>query len=428
MPTWFIITACILIFATIMFLMEVARSRYVLEVKRKTLAVDTLPDAFDGVKIVLVSDLHQMEFGEYNTLLARKIKLEEPDYIFFAGDMGDSESYDVDAFYDLLEALGNDVPLIMVPGNHDLRLGGGRVHKNFVSEVQSAGAVILDNARAELALGDDKIYIYGFCPPLKKQEGVDIKYWNFAQVGDGDIEKRLGKCPEDAPVILLAHDPTHFLKYQKWGATLVLSGHMHGGLVRLPFIGGLFGPEFRVVPKYTAGEYKINKSTMFVTRGLGNDHFFRFGNAPEIVVLTLSNVESQIYKKSLEKPKSQFAMITDWFSSEWHSIGELLKERGDQLRDFFDRKKGVKKSRFAQAADAKKEANTYLAPKNRAKQNARKIKQGASRVVSDREYAADRKAARSPAAYRTSGERRAAQKPRARINVGEERRNPPRNK
>lgn len=362
-----VILIILAVFTLIMFGLELLRSRYVLNVTHNVITLDSLPDNFDGTKMVVISDLHQMRFGEYNELLAKKIKIEEPDYIFFVGDMGDSKKYNVDAFYDLLETLGRDIPFIMVPGNHDLRLGGGKVHKNFLREISNAGAVLLDNACAEMKAGDDKLYIYGFSQPLNPQKDVDIKYWDTAPVTDAFISGTLGKCPSDAPVILLAHDPTYFGCYSNWGADLVLSGHMHGGLIRLPFVGGLFSPTKKAFPKYTSGSYSINDSKLYVTRGLGTSTFTRFGNPPEISVLTLTQPNSRIFAESQQNNKPVIDMpkesLKDWAKSEWSSFKSLIQERSNQVSDFFSEMFGKKKSRFSKEADRRKKRNTYTAAK-----------------------------------------------------------------
>ncbi len=418
-----VIIIALVLFTAAMVFMEIIRSKYVLQVNRKNIVIESLPESFDGIKIALISDLHQMEFGEYNTTLAKKIKLEEPDYIFFAGDMGDSNSYSVDAFYDLMDALGDDIPLICVPGNHDLRLGGGKVHKNVVDEMTASGAVLLNNTCAQMALDDDKIYVYGFCPPLEKKEGVDIKHWAFEDIKKGDLERKLGKCPTDAPVILLTHDPAPFELYSNWGATLTLCGHLHGGVLRLPFIGGAFSPSKKLFPKYTAGEYELNGKKLFVTRGLGNDYFFRFGNAPEIAILTLTRSplaserllpvvlrddnalgisdevaaltargEHSDNDENSGNPVNDFKGAVkrawEWCRSEWKSLWALLHERSDDLRDSIDKKRGVEKNRYAKRADEEKEKNTYLSPRNRAKENLRNMRQGGERKVT---IAPDRK-------------------------------------
>ncbi len=305
---WFtpaqLIVIIAVVFIILMLALEFLRSRYALTVTKKFVTLERLPKAFDGTKIAVISDLHQMRFGESNSELAKRIKREEPDYIFFVGDMGDSNKFNVDAFYDLLESLGDKIPIITVPGNHDLRLGGGTLHKNFVREVERSGAVILSNTSAEMVSGGKKLYIYGFCQPLAQDAELPPRKWKFADVSEEDVENLLGKCPTDAPVILLAHDPNPFHCYSAWGADLVLSGHIHGGSIRLPFVGGLFGPEMPALPKYTAGIYTDDDTQMFVTRGLASA-IPRFLNPPEIAILTLTRPDSEL----LQQPAEPFVVM-----------------------------------------------------------------------------------------------------------------------
>jgi len=383
-PVSTIITVSIIVFALIMIGFEIIRSRYVLSVTRKTVVLDELPEAFDGTRIAVISDLHQMRFGDFNEELAKHIRREFPDYVFFAGDMGDAEKFNVDAFYDFLDSLGSDIPLIMVPGRDDLRIGGGTVHRNFAREVEYAGALLLHNTCAELLSDKSKLYVYGFCPPLEPQEDVAAVNWDYAEVSEDDLPNMLGRCPTDAPVLLLAHDPKNFEAYSKWGAQLVISGFMHGGLVRIPHFGGIFSIDGgKLFPKYTGGEYELDDSRMIVNRGLGSPNGLRFFNAPEITLITLSlpedrkpvpepeaeeiaepvieTVEAALPLK--ERIKKQIGFISDWFKSENRSLRELLYERSIQIRDFFSLMTGKKRDRFAKVADEKKRKNTYVAPK-----------------------------------------------------------------
>ena len=199
----------------------------------------------------------------------------------------------------------------------------------------------------------------------------------------------LGRCPSDAPVLLLAHDPTSFEAYSKWGARLVLCGHTHGGIVRVPYFGGMFpiNEGGKLFPEYTGGEYEMDGCRMIVTRGLGSEKGVRFLNAPEISMIPLSlpesrkpapekvEVEEKVVEEKpentmsfAEKAKSQAAIISDWARGEARSLRELLYERSIQIRDFFGLMFGKKRSRFAKAADEKKRRNTYVAPKKPKKQ------------------------------------------------------------
>lgn len=381
-----IIVICIIVFAVIMLAFEFIRSRFVLSVTRRTVVLDDLPEAFDDTRIAVVSDLHQMRFGEFNQELAKHIRREEPDYILFAGDMGDSKKFNVDAFYDFMDSLGSDIPLIMVPGEHDLRIGGGAVHKNFAREVEHAGALLLNNSCAELMSGESKLYIYGFCPPLEPSEELPATDWKLAPVGENDLPAMLGRCPSDAPVLLLAHDPSAFDAYCAWGADVILCGHEHGGLIRLPYLGGFFAPEKGSRrSKYSGGLYENDGHHMLVTRGLGTPSAFRFLNAPEVSMLILSLPEDKkpapppepaepkpedevIMPVAASEPlgervRRQASIISDWGRGEARSLRELLYERSIQIRDFFSLMFGKKRSRFAKTADEKKKASIYVAPK-----------------------------------------------------------------
>ena len=385
-PVGTIIWICVIVFALLMVAFEFIRSRYVLSVTHREVVLDDLPEAFDGTRIAVISDLHQMRFGDFNEELAKHIRREFPDYIFVAGDMGDAGKYNVDAFYDFLDSLGSDIPLIMVPGRDDLRIGGGAVHRNFLREVEHAGGLMLNNTCAELLSGKSKLYVYGFCPPLEQQEEVPSTEWDYAPVSEEDLPAVLGRCPSDAPVLLLAHDPRPFEAYSRWGARLVLCGYSHGGMVRLPHFGGMFPvDEGKLFPEYTGGVYEMDNCRMIVNRGLGSPKGIRFLNAPEITVVTLSLPESRkpapaaseeepVEEKREsamsfgERARNQAAIISDWAKGESRSLRELLYERSIQIRDFFGLMFGKKRSRFARAADEKKRQNTYIAPKKPKKQ------------------------------------------------------------
>ena len=367
-----IIVTALIIFLLIMFVFELLRSRYVLSINRKMITLDSLPSNFDGTRLAVLSDMHQMRFGERNEELAKRIKREEPDYIMFVGDMGDVKHFDVSAFYDFLDSLGEDIPVILVPGLDDLRLGGGSVHKNFTKEVERSGAVLLHNTCAEMVSGDQKLYIYGFCPSLSGDKDTPAAKRTFASVDDDDLPALLGKCPGDAPVVLLAHDPAPFESYRLWGATLVLSGFNHGGGIHIPFLGGLFSPNGKFMPKYSGGQYELAGSQMFVTRGLGSSKL-RLFNAPEVAVLTLVRPDSELIPATAQRIsynaiiKGQLRQLGAWFKSEWRNFRDLLDERLTQIRDFFSMLFGKKRSRFAIAADAQKRRSTYIAPKDKKK-------------------------------------------------------------
>ena len=102
------------------------------------------------------------------------------------------------------------------------------------------------------------------------------------------MEHLVGKANRDRFQILLAHNPVYFEEYARWGADLVLSGHVHGGIVRLPFLGGVISPAFTLFPKYDGGKFERGDSTMLLGRGLGTHTLpVRMWNPGEIVLVTL---------------------------------------------------------------------------------------------------------------------------------------------
>lgn len=109
-------------------------------------------------------------------------------------------------------------------------------------------------------------------------------YRGLPSVGFEDVQNRIGKRPEGF-TILLAHNPDYFSAYAKWGADITVSGHIHGGIIR---IGkkGLLHPERKFFPKYSAGIYKLDDKALAVTAGLGK---FRLFNASEVMLVTLKN-------------------------------------------------------------------------------------------------------------------------------------------
>jgi hypothetical protein len=98
---------------------------------------------------------------------------------------------------------------------------------------------------------------------------------------------KLGKCPEEFS-ILIAHNPDYFDDYARWGADLTLSGHIHGGLVRLPFLGGVLSPKLKLFPKYDYGYFETGGKRMIITGGLGaHNPKIRINNPPELVIVTM---------------------------------------------------------------------------------------------------------------------------------------------
>ena len=392
LPNWLWIVIILSAFAACMVFLELNRSKYVLSVSHKAVTINGLPRVLDGMKFVVISDLHSMSFGKGNAELARKMKRERPDYILFAGNMGDAKAKDLDAFYDFLDSLGREIPVVMVPGKEDLRLGNGTLHKNFVKSVSEAGGVILNNSRAEINVDGEKIYIYGFCPSLKEEPGKPVKDWKFQKVRNNDVFDALGDCPQDATVILLTGYPKGFDAYSRWGASVVFAGGTHGGYYRIPFIDRLIRSQ-KIA--YTFGEYTMRRSKMYVTRGLGSPSKIRFNNPPEISVISIARPNSPLLKTMPVNTDSAYEVFMYWARSEGRAIRELLGERTDALRDWWDNLTHKKQSVYARKGTENKEKTVYMSPQERARENARRAMKGSgpvrrvSRVKTRSEYISD---------------------------------------
>ena len=248
-----------------------------LQVERFTFTSSRLPQGFAGCIIVQLTDLHGAEFGENNQDLIDQVRALSPDYIFLTGDLLDRfretpHSYAVD----LGAALAAIAPTYFVTGNHEWALP----HVPDLKDgLEAAGVTVLDNRFVTLDRGGDQILL----------AGVDDPNGYADQKTPEELAQEVREAWGDDFWLLLAHRNDRFLRqYSLLGADLVISGHGHGGMIRLPFTDGLISTDRTLFPSYTAGFYEENGSTAFVSRGLGNSGpSFRLFNRPQIAVLTL---------------------------------------------------------------------------------------------------------------------------------------------
>lgn len=243
-----------------------------------------IPSAFDGYKILQLSDLHNKDFG---TQIIKKIEKEAPDIIVLTGDMVSANHVNYSVFLNLAKYLSSKYKVYYIKGNHE-----GELSKNNYSVLEDAlnlyNIKILDNEMVRLKKDGSYINLYGmWCNQRYYSRADEDK--NYV-IKKENVTKLLGNINENEYNILLMHTPTYFDAYESWGADLVLTGHMHGGLVRLPYFGGVFSPDRKLFPKYCYGRYDINDSTMIVNSGLSRGETgFRLFNRPEIVTITLKS-------------------------------------------------------------------------------------------------------------------------------------------
>ncbi len=252
-------------------------SNHALQTQRFTYASPRLPEGFDGCVIVQLSDLHGAYFGEDNQELLSRVREAGPDYIFLTGDLLDQYRKTPHSYAAALGgALVDIAPTYFITGNHEWALPGVRELKR---ELEEAGVVVLSNEYVLLERSGDRVLLAGIDDPN-----------GFAdQKTPEELAQEVREAWGDGFWLLLAHRNNYFEKqYSLLGADLVISGHGHGGLIRLPFTDGLVSAERRLFPSYTAGFYTANGSDVFVSRGLGNSGpTLRLFNRPEVVVLTL---------------------------------------------------------------------------------------------------------------------------------------------
>ena len=253
-------------------------SNHSLQVERLTFSSPRLPEGFDGCTVVVLADLHGAVFGEDNQRLLETVSNQAPDVILLAGDLLDRfretpHSYAVD----LGRRLAAIAPTYFVTGNHEWALPDVPALKEALTE---AGVTVLDNRFVTLERGGDQILL----------AGVDDPNGYADQKTPEELAEEVRAAWGDGFWLLLAHRNNLFApRYSRLGADLVISGHGHGGMIRLPFTDGLISVERTLFPSYTAGFYEENGSTAFISRGLGNSGpSFRLFNRPEVAVLTLS--------------------------------------------------------------------------------------------------------------------------------------------
>ena len=285
------IVFCVLMFINIvisaMFISYII-SLFKIDVSKYEVASSKVPKAFDGFKILQLSDLHNRRFNKNNKKIVKIIEKQKPDIIVMTGDMVSSNSAGFSNFFSLVEELDGNYPIYYIFGNHEQRLSVEK-QASIIGKLREYGVKVLNNQQEFITKDDESIQIFGL-----KQEL--IYYTNYLKskktysYETKDMENAIRKADGKKFNILLAHNPLYFDTYEKWGADLIFSGHVHGGIIQIPFVGGLLSPERKLFPKYSGGEYEIDDSKMVVSRGLGYTKInLRFFNNPEICVVELKS-------------------------------------------------------------------------------------------------------------------------------------------
>ena len=227
-------------------------------------------------KVVQISDLHNHEFGKSNCRLVKRIRKEQPDAIFMTGDMLNDDKNRTDIIESLINELKHIAPIYFSLGNHEVQYIQQDVQ--LIQKLKNAGAVVLEKEYLDTEINNQEVRIGGIYGYVLSEE-----------YGDGSEQKFMKEFEDtDRFKILLSHMPERLLLWksmEQWDVDLVFSGHVHGGQVRIPFIGGLFAPEEGFFPTYTKGIFECGNGTMILSAGLGSSgRIPRINNLPEIVV------------------------------------------------------------------------------------------------------------------------------------------------
>lgn len=246
-----------------------------IQTEYRTIAMDALQAEGKELRIVQLSDLHGRQLGKEHKRLLKQVKSAHPDMICITGDLfGSREEYAM--LPTLLQGLCALAPTYYVTGNHEWQVKGlGQI----LEQMESMGVRVLRNEYEVIPWEGSELILVG----------VDDPCGPYDQKSPQSLLKEIReKEGQDSTVILLAHRNDGLPLWAQEGVALVLSGHCHGGVVRLPFVGGLFGPMRTFLPDYDAGLYRQGETSMFVSRGLGYSRVkLRLFNRPHVPVLIL---------------------------------------------------------------------------------------------------------------------------------------------
>lgn len=248
-----------------------------LEQERFIIYHKDIPKAFDGTKIIHLSDLHEIELGKHHQQLLKRIDMFQPEYIFISGDVidGRRKHHKKESLQELMQALCQRATVFYVNGNHEFK---NKFYPTLCDIMKEAGVIILENEQMMLEKENESISISGM---------MDANLF----MNQEDYEETLYDLKsKDGFRILLSHRPEQFEAYAKANYHLVFSGHAHGGQIQYAYRKGLFAPHQGFLPQYCDGLYQKEDTKMLVSRGLGDSKFpFRIHSSRHIIEVILKH-------------------------------------------------------------------------------------------------------------------------------------------
>lgn len=246
-----------------------------------------LPMGFEGCRIVLIADLHKKTFGYGYCNLINSVAAAQPEIIITAGDMYSRSSKNIMPVVKLMKKLSAIAPVYYTPGNHEI--GDMARLEKFCRALEKQGITVLRDRSITIERGGSQATLSGLELPLEYFFSYQGGHAQMRKLTAHQITHHIGEPGAGDYTMLISHDPLFLEAYSQWGANLVFSGHIHGGVIRLPVIGGVLSPERKFFPKYSKGLYRMGITTMALTSGLGK---FRLNNPSQIMLLILSRTSN----------------------------------------------------------------------------------------------------------------------------------------
>ena len=252
-----------------------------LQISEYNIIDNKIPDNFNNYKIIQVSDFHNTKSRILTKTLIKEIKKNKPNIIVLTGDLIDSKKINLNITIEFIKEINDIAPIYFISGNHEANISN---YSYFKDKLEENKVIILDNKLHILKENESEINLIGINDPTMKN--------NPYETDDEIIEFEIDSIDynKNNYTILLSHRPELFENYVNHDIDLVLSGHAHGGQIRIPFVGGLVAPNQGLFPNYTSGKKEKRNTTMIISRGIGNSILpFRINNRPELVIITLNN-------------------------------------------------------------------------------------------------------------------------------------------
>ncbi len=283
MEKWLILVCVILVICIFEWIREISTFK----ITHYNVTSEKLSGLENPRKILFLTDLHNNSYGSENQKLLQAVYEQRPDIILIGGDMligNKGSSFEI--ALSLVKKLVDICPVYYANGNHEQRRKlfpdlYGKGYVKYKETLQELGVRFLENDHIDLIWDKTSVQIHG----------LEIPYQNYNKfkkttLSEKQIQELLGQADQGKYQILLAHNPIYMDSYKKWGGDLILSGHLHGGIVRIPGLGGIITTQFGLFPKYSGELTKEGHQTMVVSKGLGTHTIkIRFLNMAELIVL-----------------------------------------------------------------------------------------------------------------------------------------------